>query len=96
MSNLRYRLLEVSLKTSSRMIGSLTLESMSIVVSNQFMILNGAVTVTSYLICVFDTIAWGESALLSEEYRVVDRVMSLLRICMQQEVLIFRQLMAMK
>ncbi len=37
---------------------------MSIVVSNQFVILNGAVTVTSYLICVFDTEAWRESACL--------------------------------
>ena len=35
MSNLRYQLLEVSLKTSFHMIGSLTLELMSIVVSNQ-------------------------------------------------------------
>ncbi len=50
------------------------------------MILISAVTVTSYLICVFDTVALGESALLSEEYCVVDRVRSLLRIFMQQEV----------
>ncbi len=41
-----------------------SLESMSIVVSNQFVILNGAVTVTSYLICIFDTEAWRESACL--------------------------------
>ena len=42
------------------------------------MILNSVVT--SYLICVFDTVACGESALLSEEYCVVDRVRLLLRI----------------
>ena len=59
-------------------------------------ILIGAVTVTSYLICVFDTEAWRESACFSEEYRVVYQVRSLLRICMQQEVLIVRPLIVMK
>ncbi len=46
------------------MIESLTLELMSIIVSNQFVILNGAVIVTSYLICIFDTEVWRESACL--------------------------------
>ncbi len=62
------------------MIGSLTLGGNEHCSVQSNVILSSVVTVTSYLICVFDTVACGESALLSEEYCVVDRVRSLLHI----------------
>ncbi len=70
----------MSIKTSFKMIGSLTLRVNEHRSVQSNVILSSVVTVTSYLICVFDTVACGESVLLSEEYCVVDRVRLLLRI----------------